>query len=97
MSSLNLSDSEKKILEKLENDSKRLPLRYIAGGILICIGIAYPFFIQNSDESEFYKAVFFVVFGSSLIAVHNSYKNIYLIIKKMKDYIKELEKTKKAS
>ncbi len=96
MSPLNLSDNEKETLEKLEKDSKGLPPRYIVGSILIFIGIAYPFFMQDSNESQFYKSIFFVAVGSSLIAVHYSYKKIYLIISKMKDYIKELEKANNA-
>lgn len=89
MNGLNLSETDKKWLTRLETDNKRSAIRYVVGGILICISLYY--LVLSGNNNDIHKAVLYGILGCAFIAVQYTYKIYYKIIKKMKDYIEELE------
>ena len=90
MNGLNLSEKEKKWIIRLEKDYNGAILRYIVGTILIVVSIYY--FIQAGDKNNIHKAILYGILGGAFITVQYTYKIYYKIIKKMKEYIEELEK-----
>ena len=94
MNQLKLSNEEEKLLRKLEQDQKGAIIRYMIGGILICIAIVcLVMFIRSGDRFEFYGILLYGGLGIASILVQRTYIKYNLIIKKMKKYITELEKT----
>jgi hypothetical protein len=90
MNGLHLSEKEKKWIIRLEKDYNGAILRYIVGTILIVVSVYY--FIQTGDKNNIHKAILYGILGGAFIAVQYTYKTYYKIIKKMKEYIEDLEK-----
>jgi hypothetical protein len=91
MNDLNLSDKEKKWLRRLETDDSGSIFRYVVGGLLICVSIYY--LVLAGNNNDIHKAVLYGIIGGALIGVQYTYKIYFKIIKKMRDYIEEKDKT----
>ncbi len=92
---MNLSDKEKKFLLRFEKDVENMFIRYFVGGLFLCLAIiGLIMFITSKNKDGFLMAIFFGAFGSAFLLVSRVYKKLYTIIKKMKQYIEELENKK---
>ncbi len=88
MKGLNFSDLEKKWISRFEADNKASVIRYIIGGIFIVISIFYC--IQKRSDNH-HVAVLYGILGVVFIVIQYSYDKYFRIIKKMKNYIQEIE------
>lgn len=95
MNGLRLSEKEKKWLTRLESDDKGSILRYVVGVILICISFYY--LVLAGKYIDIHKAMLYGTLGGVFIVVQYTYKIYYKIIKKMKDYIEDIERRNNSS
>lgn len=89
---MNLSEKDEKFLLLVEKNIARIFLYYIAVGFLLCLAIAGLIFgIKFEAQKGFFYAFFFGALSFFLLVISRLYQKFYTIIKKMKQYIKELE------
>lgn len=99
---MNLSESEEKFLLKLEKSLrvKRVLIAYIGVGMALCAAIVNLVFgIIWGGEKSFFNALFCTVLGISLFSLTHAYQKMlkmFNIVLKMKEMIKDLEKSYKS-
>ncbi len=91
MNGLKLSKKEQNWLKRLEIDNASSIIRYVIGGILICVSIYY--FVLAGNNIDSHKALLYGILGGASITVQYTYNMYFKIITTMKNYIEEKDKT----
>ncbi|GBE06154.1 hypothetical protein BMS3Abin10_01798 [bacterium BMS3Abin10] len=93
---LNLSKKEKKLLSRLEKDCENISARYLVAALFLCVALGgLIYFIKDKNQTGFFIAVIFGGFGCANFFVSRVYKQLYGVIAKMQQHIKELENSEK--
>ncbi len=91
-----LSDKEKKFLKRFELTAQKRVHQYIGAGIAFFNSlILFALYIWSKHQMALMYSLFFLFIGIGVLLLSIMFSKLNSILKKMKDYINELEQGRK--
>ena len=87
-----LSDKEKNFLKRFEMTAQKRSHQYIGAGIAFFNSlILFALFVWSKHEMALMYSLLFLFIGIGVLLLSMVFAKLYSILKKMKDYINQLE------